>query len=97
MGLRTKHLRPMTVTEALEAVGISRNVFLGWLASGHVDGAYRTLGNRGHWRLRRPDFDDWLTRYQLGQIDIPRKRKTARRPPVKGGLRQRLMEVRFHA
>ena len=93
MGKLAAERKPLCIADASTLIGVCRNTLLGWTAAGHVAGAYKTHGNRGHWRFAKPEFLEWLARYQSGEVIIPRKRKTARRPPTKGGLKARLREV----
>lgn len=47
-----------TLTEAAEAYGFSRNTLLGEVAANRLVGAKK--GERGHWRFRKRDLDEWV-------------------------------------
>lgn len=90
-----EHLIPIDLRDAAVMVGVSRNRMYALVVSGHVAGAYRNSGDRGHWRLKRADFLPWLDSFQSGNIKIPRNKRSKRQPPKKGGLAEALKSIRF--
>lgn len=84
---------PFSLAEAALLLGISKRRMFDLVARGHVEGAYKTSGDRGHWRLARQQFLSWRDRFVAGEIRIPRNRKATKAPPKKGGLANALRSL----
>lgn len=50
----------VTPSAVARALGVSVRAVSGWCASGAVEGAKKTPGKRGRWRLPRAFLDDYL-------------------------------------
>lgn len=84
---------PLSLVEAAQLLGIRRRRMFDLVSRGHVAGAYKTSGHRGHWRLARPAFLAWREKFMAGEIRIPRNRKATKAPPKRGSLASALRSL----
>lgn len=77
---------PLSLVEGGKLLGLGRRRMFDLVSRGHVDGAYKTSGDRGHWRLDRERFLAWRDKFVAGEIRIPKNRRATKAPPKKGGL-----------
>ena len=61
----------LTVAEAASEIGVHPETIRRWCRDGHIPALKFGTGRRGHWRIRRTDWDEWV----VAQIQLIQSQK----------------------